>query len=126
MSTTSNHHPAQALPGSTDFTPVNPGSSNPEKPYTLLTAPDCHLCAHGREVLDRLANEGLLGWREVDANSGEGRRLSQAAPPLRPVLLDPDRRVLAYGRLSQRRLARQLERAMGHAEPSLTTKGPIR
>lgn len=126
MSTTRNHHPAPTAHGVDWLHAGNPGSSNPEKPYTLLTAPDCHLCAHGREVLDRLANEGLLGWREVDANSGEGRRLSQAAPPLRPVLLDPDGRVLAYGRLSQRRLARQLERAMGHAEPSLTTKGPIR
>lgn len=96
------------------------------RPLVLLTAPDCHLCAHGRQVLGQLAGEGLLSWREVDADSDEGRRLSPAAPPLRPVLLDANGRVLAYGRLSQRRLARQLGRARSHAEPSLTTKGPIR
>ena len=75
---------------------------------TLLTAPDCHLCAHAREVLDALAAEGLLRWRELDANSAEGARLAAAAPPLRPVLFDATGHVIAYGRLSQRRLLREL------------------
>ena len=74
----------------------------------LLTSQDCHLCAHGREVLDTLASEGRLSWREVDTESAEGRRLAAAAPPLRPVLFDPDSRVVAYGRLSPKRLRRQL------------------
>ena len=70
----------------------------------LLTARDCHLCAHGREVLDELAAEGRLSWREVDAESDEGRALAAVAPPLRPVLYDADGRLLAYGRLSAKRL----------------------
>ena len=74
----------------------------------LLTSQDCHLCAHGREVLGALASEGLLSWQEVDAESAEGRQLAAAAPPLRPVLFDPDGRVVAYGRLSAKRLRRQL------------------
>lgn len=74
----------------------------------LLTARDCHLCAHGRDVLDALAAEGLLSWREVDADCDEGRRLAATAPPLRPVLYGGDGRVLAYGRLSARRLRREL------------------
>jgi hypothetical protein len=77
----------------------------------LLTAPDCHLCAHGREVLDSLAADGLIRWRELDADSDEGSRLAAATPPLRPVLLDASGTVLAYGRLSRRRLARDLARA---------------
>ena len=77
-------------------------------PLLLVTGQDCHLCAHGREVLDALAGEGLLSWREVDAESAEGRQLAAAAPPLRPVLFDPDSRVVAYGRLSPKRLRRQL------------------
>lgn len=76
----------------------------------LLTADDCHLCAHGRAVLDALASSGLLQWREVDARSEEGRPLAATAPPLRPVLLTPDGRVLAYGRLSSQRLRRTLSR----------------
>ena len=76
------------------------------RPVILLTAPDCHLCEHGREVLGQLASEGLLSWRAVEADSDEGRALAAAAPPLRPVLLDADGRVVAYGRLSARRLRR--------------------
>jgi hypothetical protein len=78
----------------------------------LLTAEDCHLCAHARDVLDALARDGLLSWQEVDGDSDQGRRLAAAAPPPRPVLFDTDGRVLAYGRLSARRLRRQLEPAV--------------
>jgi hypothetical protein len=74
----------------------------------LLTPPDCHLCAHAREVLDPLAAEGLLRWRELDADSVEGARLAATAPPLRPVLFDATGHVIAYGRLSRRRLLREL------------------
>jgi len=74
--------------------------------FVLLTARECHLCAHGREVLGGLAAEGLLDWREVDADSDEGRALAEGAPPLRPVLYDADGHVVAYGRLSARRLRR--------------------
>jgi hypothetical protein len=82
-------------------------------PHVLLTGQDCHLCAHGREVLDALASEGRLSWREVDAESAEGRQLAAAAPPLRPVLFDPDGRIVAYGRLSAKRLRRELPRPVG-------------
>lgn len=81
------------------------------KMLTLLTAPNCHLCAHAREVLDSLAADGLIRWRELDADSDDGSRLAAAVPPLRPVLLAADGHVLAYGRLSRRRLARDLARA---------------
>ena len=70
----------------------------------LLTAPDCHLCGHGRQVLDELAAD----WREVSTDSEEGRRLAAAAPPMRPVLYTADGRLVAYGRLSLKRLRRQL------------------
>jgi hypothetical protein len=76
----------------------------------LLTAPDCHLCEHGKAVLDELAGEGRLTWREVDAESEEGLRLAATAPPLRPVLYQSDGSVIAYGRLSDRRLRRQFDR----------------
>jgi hypothetical protein len=77
-------------------------------PLALLTGQDCHLCSHGREVLDALAGEGRVSWREVDAESAEGHRLASVAPPLRPVLFTPDGRVVAYGRLSAKRLRREL------------------
>ncbi len=79
----------------------------------LLTAADCHLCAHGCALLDRLAADGLLEWREVDARSVEGRLLVGQAPPLRPVLFDEHGRVVGYGRLSERRLRRWLAASTG-------------
>jgi hypothetical protein len=78
----------------------------------LLTAPDCHLCGHGREVLDGLAAEGALSWREVSSDSAEGRRLEALSPPLRPVLFTADGRMLAYGRLSAKRLRKALARRL--------------
>ena len=78
----------------------------------LLTSTDCHLCEHGKQVLAQLAGEGLLSWRALDDHSPEGRALAQEAPPLRPVLFDDGGRVLAYGRLSARRLRKQLAHAV--------------
>ncbi len=72
----------------------------------LLTAADCHLCEHAKAVLDELG----LDWREVQSESAEGRVLAASAPPLRPVLYDTGGRPLAYGRLSLKRLRKQIER----------------
>ena len=77
----------------------------------LLTAPDCHLCSHAQRVLDDLG----LGWREVSTDSPEGARLAAGAPPLRPLLLDPGGSVVAAGRLSARRLRRDLASHAGSA-----------
>jgi hypothetical protein len=79
--------------------------------FLLLTAPDCHFCEHGRAVLDTLATEGLLTWREVEPNSERGRELAAVAPPLRPVLFERNGRIVGYGRLSARRLRRWLAAA---------------
>ncbi len=70
----------------------------------LLTAPDCHLCRHGRDVLNELG----LPWREMADCSDDGRRLAATAPPLRPVLYEDTGRVIAWGRLSLKRLRKQL------------------
>lgn len=77
----------------------------------LLTAPDCHLCRHARRVLDDLG----LGWREVSTDSPEGARLAAGATPLRPLLLSPGGSVVASGRLSAKRLRRDLAPLAGRA-----------
>lgn len=70
-----------------------------------VTAEDCHLCEHGREVLDALG----LERREIAADSDESAVLAERGLPLSvlPVLTDGDR-VIAYGRLSERRLRRDM------------------
>jgi hypothetical protein len=75
--------------------------------FLLLTASDCHLCEHAKDVLAELG----LDWREVHADTPEGRRLAATAPPLRPVLYDAEGTCVAYGRLSARRLRKQLRSA---------------
>lgn len=73
----------------------------------LVTTSDCHLCAHARSVLAALALEA----KEIDAESDEAAALAARGVPLAflPVLTD-GRRALAYGRLSERRLRKDLGR----------------
>lgn len=70
-----------------------------------VTARDCHLCEHGRQVLRVLG----IAAREIDVESDEARRLAAVGIPLvlLPVLTDGSR-VVGYGRLSEKRLRREL------------------
>jgi hypothetical protein len=70
-----------------------------------VTSEDCHLCQHGREVLDSLH----VDRREIDCASQESRALAAAGIPLSflPVLTDGER-VIGYGRLSEKRLRKEL------------------
>lgn len=72
-----------------------------------ITTDDCHLCEHGREVLDTLGVER----REISDSSEEAAGLAASGIPLSfmPVLTD-GQRVIAYGRLSEKRLRKELAR----------------
>lgn len=77
---------------------------------TLLTTADCHLCDDAKQRLARLAPE--LGFTVVirDVHSDEGRRLAaRAAMPFPPVILI-DEQPFSFGRLSEGRLRRELQR----------------
>jgi len=80
------------------------GSMGGER-LVLVTSPDCHLCVHARSVLAALG----LDAREVDVESDEARELAAGGVPLAflPVLAESGR-LLAYGRLSERRLRKDL------------------
>ena len=77
-----------------------------------VTAPGCRHCAHGRGVLEELGTELPLRWREVELDSEEGRAmLARWRAPFPPMLVAEDpagQSLLGHGRLSRRRLARQL------------------
>lgn len=76
---------------------------------TLVTAPACHLCAHGRHVLAELASTYPMDIREVDLTTPEGlRALVASRAPFPPVVLIEGQPV-AHGRLSARHLARHLD-----------------
>lgn len=71
----------------------------------LVTTSDCHFCDHAHEVLDELGIDSL----EIDVASAEAGELAQRGMPLAflPVLTDGER-VIGYGRLSARRLRKEL------------------
>ena len=72
-----------------------------------VTGSGCHFCEHGRQVLDALD----VRRREVAADSAEADALAARGIPLSflPVLTDGER-VVAYGRLSEKRLREELSR----------------
>lgn len=70
-----------------------------------VTGEGCHLCAHGRDVLQALG----VPVRELDVESDEAEALAGRGIPLAflPVLTDGTR-LLGYGRLSEKRLRKEL------------------
>ncbi len=90
----------------------------------FVTAPRCRHCAHGRDVLTALASDLPLRWREVELDSAEGREaLARWRAPFPPLLIlegaEGGNKLLGHGRLSRRRLARQL------ATSALTDAGEV-
>lgn len=78
---------------------------------TLLTTTGCDLCEQAKAVLGRLAGEWDLDVEEIDASTGEGRDLAERAGVAFPpgVLIDGE--PFSYGRLSERKLRRELARS---------------
>ncbi len=77
---------------------------------TLVTAPECHLCGHAREVLSRLQRDWPLAVDEVAWESSEGQTLVRRDGVPFPPALYVAGEFYGYGRLSERLLRRLLER----------------
>ncbi len=71
----------------------------------LVTSDDCHLCTRAHELLARIGVEPNV----LDVGSTEAAALAAAGIALAflPVLTD-GRRVIAYGRFSEKRLEKEL------------------
>lgn len=81
----------------------------------LLTQPDCDLCEHAHAVLERVARDYTLEITTSSFASPEGRELAASAGIMFPpgILLDDE--PFSYGRLSERRLRRALDRRLAGA-----------
>jgi len=66
----------------------------------LVTADNCHFCAHAQEALARVAERHPLSVSEIAWTSGEGRRLTERDGVLFPPGSYLDGRFFGYGRLS--------------------------
>jgi hypothetical protein len=92
---------------------------------SLLTAAHCHLCEQAKEVLDRVGANYDIEVETLSADSEQGQALMLehliAFPP--GVLLDG--KAFSYGRLSERKLRRELDRT-GAVTKVPTDKDTIR
>ena len=76
----------------------------------LLTAADCGFCADAKAVLARVAGEYDVRVDTLPLESHEGQELGRAGGVLFPPGTFLDGEPFAYGRLSERKLRRELRR----------------
>ena len=84
----------------------------------LLTQQHCGFCEQAREILDRLSREYWLSVSTLDMGSSTGQELAMKGGLLFPpgVLIDGE--PFSYGRLSERKLRRELDRRLGFVDRS--------
>ena len=76
----------------------------------LLTQNNCAFCDHAKEILERLGPEYALSLATLDVDTEKGRALAESSGLYFAPGLYLDGELLFYGRLSERRLRRELER----------------
>jgi hypothetical protein len=79
---------------------------------TLLTQDDCAFCDMAKEVLGRLDGVYPLRITEISLASDQGQRLARSAGVLFAPGLLVDGAPFSYGRLSERKLCRTLDKRL--------------
>ena len=77
---------------------------------TVLIQDPCGFCDDAKELLDRLAAEFPIAVTELDLRSPEGERMAVAGGIMFPPGIFVDGEAFGYGRPSERKLRRELER----------------
>lgn len=76
----------------------------------MLSQPACELCDRAKTVLERLGREFALHVSEVALDSTDGQRLAAAGGVLFAPGVLLDGQAFSYGRLSERKLRKELRR----------------
>ena len=76
----------------------------------MLTKDDCKFCEEAKAILRRLGSEFQLQVSTADVGSPRGQALALDGGLLFPPGIVIDGRPFSYGRLSERKLRRELER----------------
>jgi glutaredoxin len=82
----------------------------------LLTQQDCAFCTQAKEILARLSAEYGFSVSALDVNSPEGEALAVRSGILFPPGIFLDGEAFSYGRPSERRLQREIERRLKSVE----------
>lgn len=79
---------------------------------TILSKADCTFCDQAQALFDRLMDEYPLTVKTIDLNTPEGELLAQKSGFLFPpgILLDDE--PFSYGRPSERKLRKEIERRL--------------
>lgn len=80
---------------------------------TLLTQEACEYCVQAKELLGRLGEEYQLDVEQVDLSTARGQELAEGSGVLFPPGILLDGQPFSYGRPSERRLRRELQRRRG-------------
>lgn len=78
----------------------------------LLTRDDCAFCHDAEEILKHVAGRYPIRVKTLDLDTAEGRRLGEAAGVLFPPGILIDGRPFSYGRPSEKKLERELEKLL--------------
>ncbi len=80
---------------------------------TLLTQENCAFCEEAKEVLNRLSAEYPISVNTLDLATPEGQRLAWQGSVMFPPGIFLDGEPFSYGRPSEKRLRRELQRRAG-------------
>lgn len=80
----------------------------------LVTQEQCAYCEQAKELLARLASEYPIDVARHDLASAEGQTLAAGSGLLFPPCIFLDGEAFSYGRPSEKKLRRELERRTGH------------
>jgi glutaredoxin len=81
----------------------------------LLVQDNCVLCEQAKGVLTRVADDFPLVVEEIDLGSEQGRRLAQRGGVMFAPGIFVDDQMFGFGRLSEKKLRRALQRRSGVA-----------
>jgi glutaredoxin len=84
---------------------------------TLLTQRHCALCDHAKDVLARVGQQYRLRIIEASLDSEDGRQLAAYAGVLFAPGVLIEGQLFSFGRLSERRLVRDLDRRIAAHTP---------
>ncbi len=82
----------------------------------ILTQEHCGFCEQAKEVLDRLSVEFGFSFSTLDIGSPDGQTLAMRGGVLFPPGIFLDGEPFSYGRPSERKLRREIERRLKSVE----------
>jgi len=81
----------------------------------VLSQPDCHFCDEAQAILARLTPSYPISIRQIALDSDQGRDLAARHGVMFAPGIVMNGRLVSYGRLSERRLRRHLDRHLADA-----------